>query len=378
MIIGIDCRVIYDVGKNKGAGVERYVFYLVKNLLKYDKKNQYVLFFSGKTSQMTIDSLKRSGNFKMKIVTENFSFISRHLFFTFTLWRYGLDRMIFPANVMPLFYVGKSILIIHDLAIYYHPEWFPNKQWFAKLILVPGSVAKATDIVTVSQSTKEELLDLFKFKKSKNIHVIYPGVFTKKISSEKAKDDILEKYQIKGRFLFFVGTIEPRKNLINLFKGYEKFVLDYSERIPLLIAGVKGWKFKKIFRHLGKTNKNLGWEGIIYLGKISDKERSALLERAEIFLFPSHYEGFGFPVLEAMSLSCPVIAGRSGALAEYISDQAILVSPKKSVEIAQAIKKILSDSEFKKNLIKNGLHLSDRFTWEKTSKKLLELIEAPN
>lgn len=374
MRIGIDCRIIYDVKENKGAGVERYVFYLVKALLKNDQSNEYVLFFPDSISQQTIDSLKKQRNFEAVRVSDKLGFISRHLLFTFRLWGAFFDRMIFPANVMPLFYVGKSLLVIHDLAIYNHPEWFPNKQWFSKIILVPGSVAKATTIVTVSQATKNELLDLFKFKKNKNIHVVYPGLSLVKADSYQIGQEVKNKYKINNDYLFFVGTIEPRKNLVNVFSGYYKFIKSSKLKIPLVIAGARGWKYKKIFSYLKKINQQLGWQAIQYIGKITDRERYALLKHAQAFLFPTKYEGFGFPVLEAMAVGCPVLTAKVGALPEYITDQALFVDQMQPIEISLGIKKILSDSELREKLSLAGPELATQFTWEKTAQEILALI----
>jgi len=374
MRIGIDCRVIYDVEKNKGAGVERYVFNLVKNILLQDKKNEYVLFFDKKTSQHTIDSLKKFGHFTPQIFNNKVPFFSNHFFFSFMLWGEWLDRMIFPANVMPFFYIGRSALVIHDVAIYNNPEWFPQGQWFSKMLLVPSSVMKATDIVTVSQTTKDDLLDLFKFKPEKRIHVIYPGLLKEKDSSILTQEKVMKEFNINYDYLLFTGTIEPRKNLLRLLKAFSLYAQETDSKINLLITGAKGWKYKRIFFQIKKINKKLDRRAVKYLGKVTNKERKTLMEKAVAFTFPSLYEGFGFPVLESMASGTPVITSNVSAMAEYIKDQAILVDPESITEIKNAIKKILEDPELQVSLGKKGRELSTQFTWTKTARKLLELI----
>jgi glycosyltransferase involved in cell wall biosynthesis len=375
MRIGIDCRIIYDVGANRGAGVERYVYSLVKYLLKHDSRNHYVLFFNHHVSAETIESLKKIRDFEVVLYKNWFPFVSNHVLFSFILWSQWLDRMIFPANTMPFLYVGRSILVIHDLVIYNHPEWFPNKQWFSKMLLVPSSVMKATTIVTVSQSTKNDLLDLFKFKPEKDIQVIYPGITEPKVIGEMAIDEIVTKRHLVNEYLFFTGTIEPRKNLINLFKAFEQYIEESgNETTRLIVAGARGWRYKKIFRRLHRVNENLSRRAIIYLGRVSDKERQVLTSRSKAFVFPSRYEGFGFPILEAMSCGVPVITSNNSAMAEYIQDEALLVDADNVEDIKLAIKKILSNTELRQELIEKGDRLWKKFNWDETAQKFLDLV----
>jgi len=269
MKIGIDCRQIYEVKNNHGAGIERYVFNLVKNILRLGVEHEFVLFFRETVSEQTVQSLKRIRNFKVIKVKNRVPFFSNHVFFTFKLWAEWLDWCLFPANVMPFFYVGKSLLVIHDIAIYTHPEWFPNSQWFSKLIVVPSSLVKATKIVAISETTKNDLLRIFKIKKADKISVIYQGVVGSKISSPLAESEILKEFEVKKPFLFFVGTIEPRKNLIFLYKAFQRYLEESKNEIDFVFAGAKGWKDKKIFQVMRKINLALGGKRLHYLGKIS-------------------------------------------------------------------------------------------------------------
>jgi glycosyltransferase involved in cell wall biosynthesis len=377
MRIGIDCRQIYDVEKNDGAGVERYVFNLTKALLHLGVEHKFVLFFDRKISDKTIKSLKRIRDFKVVKVRNRLPFFSNHVFFTFKLWAEFLNWMIFPANTMPFLYIGKSLLVVHDMAIYSHPQWFSGEQWFLKLIVMPSSLAKATKIITISKTTRNELLGVFKMKQSK-VRTVYPGVNDKKIYSEMATREVLTKFNIIKPFLFFVGTIEPRKNLVNLFLAFEKFKKNNPLDVELVVAGAKGWKDSKIFSQLERSNKNFKQPIIRYVGQITDHEKDILMQHSTVFIFPSRYEGFGLPVFEAMAAGAPVITSNNSAMAELIiNNEALKVDPNKVDEIVYAIKKILCEKNFQEALRKKGSELVSRFKWSQTAREVLAAIELP-
>lgn len=378
MRIGIDCRQIYDVKKNQGAGIERYVYFLVKNILSQSDNNKYILFFDDQISQETIDSLLTIRKFKIVTTKDRFPFLSRHVLFTFKLWSEWLQWMIFPANVMPFLYVGKSLLVIHDLAIYNHPEWFEHGQWFSRLLVVPSSVAKATKIITVSQTTKEDLLELFKFRRERKIKVVYPGVAAKNFYSDIVAQKTLAKFKIKTAYLLFVGTIEPRKNLVRLAEAFKKVIESRQQEIQLVIAGGKGWKDKKIFSKFNEINEYFHKKVINYIGKITDEEKNILMQNAKIFVFPSLYEGFGLPVLEAMTNGCPVIASKFSATGEYIHREAIKINPYYKNEIYLAIKKILANKVLSEDLVEKGYQLIKKFNWSQTARQISEFITKYN
>ena len=379
MRIGIDCRKFYDIHQNKGAGVERYTYHLVKNLLLEDKENEYVLFFSSSISPETIHKVK-GNNPRIKIVKvfqgqSRIPLWDNHWQFARVLAKEKLDRCIFPANIIPLFYRGHSTLIIHDLAIYLHPEWFPERQWFSVKFLVPYSLKKAKSIVAISHNTKSDLIKLFKVKQEK-VRVIYPGVIVKTGYLPEEEGKVVKKYDISGRYVFFVGTIEPRKNILNLIKAFSNYLFENEESdVSLVLAGIKGWKFKPIFRQLNEINQRMVGSRIKYLGKISNRERNILLKGASAFAFPSHYEGFGFPIVEAMALGVPVVAGDNSSLKEIAGDAAVLVDSHEVNDIRRGIKKVVEDVMIRDRLISKGFEKSKQFSWRKTAKQFLIVLK---
>jgi len=379
MKIGIDCRQFYDYHLNVGAGIERYSYHLVRNLLKHDQENEYVLFFYSDISPETIKKVKGK-NSRVKVIKtlrqgSKIPFWDSHIKFSWIIKKEKLDLAIFPANIIPLFYFGRSILVIHDLAIFLYPEWFPDKQWFSKKILVPAGLRRADKIITVSNSTKNDLLKLFNVDEKK-IKMIYPGVVIKDKYLDKEFDKIRQKYDIKNEYALFVGTIEPRKNILNLIKAFSNYIFENEEsRLILVLAGIKGWKHKKIFKYLNKINKRIFGSRIKYIGKISNRERNILIKNCQVFVFPSLYEGFGFPVVEAMRLGAPVITSNKASLQEIGRDAAALINPADVNSIRKQIKKVCENKNFRQKLIVQGHKRADQLTWEKAITEFKALLK---
>ena len=380
MRIGIDCRKFYDVFLNRGAGVERYTYHFVKTLLRQDESNEFVLFFYSDISPETIHKIK-ANNPRVKIIkmfrkTSNIPFIDSHYRFARSLKKENLDLTIFPANVIPLTFRGKSILVIHDLAIYLHSEWFPEKQWFSTKILVPLSLRKAKLIVTVSLNTKNDLLTLFKLDEEK-VRVIHPGIVIKDNYIEEEKQKVLKKFDITGEYVLYLGTIEPRKNIKSLIKAFSGYLFENEEsKVTLVLAGIKGWKFQPIFKYLQDINHRLPKSQIKYVGKVSNRERNILLKNSQAFIFPSRYEGFGFPVLEAMAMKVPVVTSNNSSLKEIAGDgAALLIDPEDSSDIRRSIKRILDDKILRQQLILVAEKRAQKFTWENSVAKFQTLLK---
>jgi len=374
--IGIDCRQIYDVQKNEGAGVARYIFHLVKNVLAYDEKNEFVLFCYGDLGSETIRKVK-GGNSRVKIVKvlraeSRLPLWTNHVGFAFAVRKEKLDWAIFPANVMPFFYFGKALVVVHDLAIYRHPKWFPGGQWWARRVVVPASVKRAEAVVCVSKNTKQDLLTLFSVRPEK-VQVIYPGVEVSIDCSSAEEAEVVKKYGAAGDYLFFIGTIEPRKNIANLLKAFHAFIGENEEeKVKLIVAGAPGWKCAAVLKMLGHENR---FARVSYVGAVSDKERNVLMKNCRAFVFPSYYEGFGLPVAEAMALGVPVITSDNSSLREIADDAAVLVDPHDPAALARSFKSVLHDKVLRYQLISRGKERVKLFDWQIMVEKIVELLK---
>lgn len=371
MRIGIDCRTILH-SKKEGAGVEHYCYFLVKNLLELDQKNEYVLFFDS--------SFKQTKEFEKKNVKIRYfpfsqykkflPFVYSHLLVSAFLDREKLDLFHSPTPTIPLSYSGRALVTVHDLAIYHNPEWFPSGQAFNTKIVIPQALKKAERIIAVSQTTKWDIIKIFEIHHEK-IGVIYEGVEKEEVDKEERKK-IREKYNLKKNFILFIGTLEPRKNIVNLIEAFLQLIKDkeLKEKIELVLVGKKGWKYKEIFEKLKEA------ENIKYLGYLSSQEKFALLKEAEIFVFPCLYEGFGLPILEAMSLGIPVITSNLSSMPEVGGKAAIYIDPKDTNEITEALRKILQDEFLRERLKEEGMIRAAKFSWKKCAQETIKFYQS--
>jgi glycosyltransferase involved in cell wall biosynthesis len=374
MKIGIDCRTILNKEFGELAGVGHYTYYLIKYLLQLDKHNEYVLFFYDR--RIKVPEFQQPN---VKIVyfpgLENLGkipFLYRHWFIPHIISMYRLDVYHNPANIIPIFYLKKSIITIHDLALYKNPEWFPDGHFFNKRILIPWSIAKAKKIIAVSQNTKDDLVKLFGIRKSK-VEVIHEGVEDyNQLKIDETK--IENRLKIDEPYFLFIGSIEPRKNLVRLVQAYKEVLVSKPSLNPkLVLVGKKGWKYEPVFTAI----ENSGFKDkIIYLGYVNFEEKVYLLKNALALVYPSLYEGFGLPILEAMNLGVPIITSNISSIPELVIDNALLVDPYDVGSIKEALIKITADSALRKSLSLKGKGIAQNFTWEECAKKTLDLYES--
>jgi glycosyltransferase involved in cell wall biosynthesis len=365
MKLGIDCREIYDVKSGAGAGVARYIFNLVKALLKQQHDEyEFVLFFNKKISRETIEELATEGKFTSVFVCHSIPLISAHFYFPWLIKNSSVDQMIFPANTMPLFCFQRAIVVVHDLAIYLRPEWFPA-QWFSTKVLVPWSLMKAEKIIAVSRNTKKDILEIFPNIEDDRVAVVYPA---------GSLPYALPQVGGKGRYVVFVGTLEPRKNVANLLRAFEKYLDETGADVKLKLVSAWGWKTGEIYETLRAVKEKYP-DAVEFVGAVDDKKKAEVIAGAAALLFPSFYEGFGLPVVEAMALGTPVITSRGSSLEEISNGAAVLIDPAKIDEIKDAIKKILVDQEFADELIARGRIVASQFSWDKSANVILNLFQ---
>jgi len=398
MRIGIDCRTILNPGYGEAAGVGHYTFFLVSNLLKIDKENEYVLFFDNLLSRDAADEMiGDASNAKIKFFPFHqykhyLPFAFSHLLTASAIEKEKLDVFHSPAYTLPLAYKGKSIVTVHDLAIYKNSMWFPKKflvgQSFSTKTLVPKSLKRATKIIAVSKNTKKDITEIFKIN-SRKIEVIYEGVEFRNlperretacgVGSEICFEDLKIKYGLKDNYALYLGTIEPRKNIVALVQAFCGLILknkNLEKKYQLVLAGARGWKYKNIFKEIEDCQKKLGASGEIkYIGYVPGREKFTLMKGATCFVFPSLYEGFGLPVLEALSLGVPTITSDRSSLPEIVGQAALYIDPEKNEEMIKALEKILTNKNLQDDLSKKGIVQAEKFNWKKCAEETLKVYE---
>ncbi|MFA6197755.1 MAG: glycosyltransferase family 1 protein [Patescibacteria group bacterium] len=373
MRIGIDCRTILNPKGGERAGVGYYTYFLVKSLLATSKQNDFVLFFDSrfhKTKEFEQPNVKIR-HFPFSQYKRFLPFSYSHMLISAILDREKLDIYHSPANVLPYLYRRPSVVTVHDLAIYQHPEWFPKRQKFSTSVLVPRSLQRARRIIAVSEATKNDIIRTFKVE-PKKISVIYEGVNKEK--SQLTAEGVAYKYDIKLPYVLYVGTIEPRKNIDRLVKAYRSVVTKHPSlaKYQLVLAGHRGWKSTEVFQLLSDP----AWhERIKYLNYIPHDDKISLIAGAAVFVFPSLYEGFGLPVLEAMALGVPVITSNTSSLPEVAGTAALPVNPRSDRAIADGLVKLLKSNLLREQLSRAGLEQTKKFGWLKCARETLRVYQ---
>lgn len=287
---------------------------------------------------------------------------------------FGKRIYIFPNyTTWPLAF-SKSLSVVYDLSFEFFPQYVePNNQRFLSS-QVKKTIARSTKIITISKNSQDEIVDFYKIPRSKTA-IINPGVDLSVFFHypDEAIARIKARYGIHGKYILFVGNIEPRKNLKNLLLAYETLPDALRKEYSLLLVGARGWLDNEIFDIIERLriNGNFIQQPV---GYVKDEDRAALFSGASLFVYPSLYEGFGIPPIEAMACGVPVITSDNSSLPEAVGSAAVMVPADSVKKLANAMQKVLTNPEMSKVMIEEGFKQAERFSWHAEAKKLLELI----
>jgi len=384
--IGIDIRCL---ASGRRTGVEEYTLNLLENIFKIDQKNKYILFFNSFKAQpfcltWALDYpnvYARKFNYPNKILNFFFWYFN---FPTINIMLGGIDILFFPnLNFLSLGHKTKLAATIHDLSFERLPETFSWKRRLWHAFVNPKKICQRADrIIAVSDSTKNDIVEVYKIAPEKII-TLPSGLNTdfKLISRNDEKMlAVKEKYDLPYKFILHLGTVEPRKNIGSLVKAYEalqnwaaKNKQEEIEKYFLVVAGQSGWLGEALAWQIKKSP----WrEKIITIDYVEAEDKLYFLNLASLFVYPSFFEGFGFPPLEAMACGVPVIASNNSSLPEIIGNAGILIDPDRPEEIFEAMKQILTNKELWNKLHESGLKQAKNFSWPKTAQEFLKIIES--
>lgn len=379
MNIGIDIRPLLTKYQ---TGVGEFTFQLLTALFKLDKTNNYFLFYNSASDHnnplnFTGENIfKLATNYPNKLLNLSLTLFGLPHLNTLLINKSkpkinGLDFYFSPNfNFTSIAVPTKHILLVHDLSFEHFPEFYTIKHRLWHTLIKPKKMcAQAHLIFTPSQSTKNDIIFTYKIPAEK-IKVLTPGIEPLKQTDLSHQQQIVkQKYSFGDHFILYLGAIEPRKNITGIIDAFEKVAPQLTHAYQLIIAGPPGWKNNEIY---SRANASPLKDKIKFLGFIKPEEKQTLISLASLFIFPSFYEGFGFPILEAMQCSVPVIASNRASLPEVAHNAAWLVNPNNPDDIANGIKNILLNSEIKNRLIQSGIKRAQEFTWEKTAQEFLK------
>ncbi|MBU4421572.1 glycosyltransferase family 4 protein, partial [Patescibacteria group bacterium] len=348
--IGIDAS---RANKKEKTGVEWYSYFLIQEFKKIIPQNTRVILYS--PAPLCEDLLPLPANWQVKVLRWPFRFWTLIRFSWEMLW-HKPDILFVPSHIIPFFPPKWTFTTIHDIGFKRFPKSYNGLDRCLQNFGVWRALKKCEKIFTPSEFTKKELMDVYSFPE-KNIISIH---LAHNVQSPTLNiEEVLEKYGIKKPYLFYIGRLEKKKNIENLIKAVEGLGID------LALAGKPGFGFNSV---------KCQTSNVRYLGWVSQKDVSALIAGAEIFLFPSLYEGFGIPILEAFACGTPVITSNRASMPEVARDAALFVNPDNPEEIKNAITKILDNPELKQDLIEKGHKHCKEFSWQKCAEETFNEI----
>ena len=283
------------------------------------------------------------------------------------------------SYLIPYFHSPKKLkigLVVHDLVVFKSPAKHQKKATWIERLTLKKAAQKSQWIFTVSENTKKDLREQYpNLNLETKTHVVYAGIrpqFLQPVDLHTAKKT-LEKFALPSHFLLMASTLEPRKNILGTIRAYAKLPDVLRQSYPLAIAGKKGWYFEQIFEEV----KHLGLQKHVhFLGYVSDKELVHLMHLTTLFLFPSFYEGFGLPVLEAMAVGAPVLTSNNSSLPEVGGEAAVYVDPYDVEAMAKSMESLLVNEPGRQKLIQSGATQLSRFSWEKAVKEMMRWLGA--
>jgi len=384
MKIAIDGTTLCGPDGSRGAGIEHYTWNIVTALVQSTQDHEFYIATPPALNRIRRAELEALGPHVVIIPSfgPKLSFVSRHGLLPLRMGIRRPDVLFSPFGQVPLAWRGRSVITVHDLAIYEHPEWFEDRQDFSTRILVPKSLERADAIIAVSAATEQKLHEIFPFTESVT-HVVHEGVdLNDAYSALEQMDSVSTRFPYDRDFVFYLGTVEPRKNLVHAFRAFDRFLQSRPEQageVRFIVAGKKGWHTQEIEQELMRVNH--AWadvepNGVIqFLGPVTEQEKWTLMARASCLLYPSYDEGFGLPVLEAMAVGTPVITSNRGALPEVGGDAAMYVEPEDVEAMSLALTQCLLVPEGVRSLLEMGLARAGEFSWEKAAEATLKILE---
>lgn len=365
MRIGIDAHM---VGHGE-TGNETYVVGLIAGLGQVDSRNEYRVVVEDLTAAA---GMCLKPNFVPVVIRPRSAFVRVPISMPWLAGRERID-LLHVTYVAPPLIRCPVVVTVHDVSYRLFPEAFSPRDRAMLSIMVPVSMRNARQVITVSESSKRDILRFYRLPEDK-IRVTYEAAgpqFTLARGNPRHESAVSE-YSHDRRYILAVGNLQPRKNLKRLIEAYHRLVLAGAIECDLLLVGKPQWKAADLYQ----TIRMLGLEERVrFTGFVPDELLPALYRNADVFVYASLYEGFGLPILEAMACGTPVITSNVSAMPEVAGDAALLVDPRSVDQLAQAILAVVSRPDVAQSLRQRGLARAAQFTWSKTAEETLQVYQ---
>jgi glycosyltransferase involved in cell wall biosynthesis len=353
----------------KRTGTENYALQLIRALLAVPSDHRFTLYFRDSPRPGLFETDPRV---TCKIIP--FRRAWTHLRFAAALWSDRPDMTFVPAHTLPFLFPGRAAVTVHDLGYRFFPAAHPLRERLYLDLTTRYSARRAACILAASLATKNDLIAQYHTNPAK-IEVIYPGVegLTRAADSQIAA--VRVKYGLPEKYLLFLGTLQPRKNIRRLAEAFALGAESSNARdVALVLAGNPGW-LMNLARDVLPALPDVLQSRLIATGYVADEDVAALYSGALALIFPSLYEGFGFPVLEAMRCGTPVLCANTSSLPELAGDAALLVDPLDVQSIAAGMARLIAETALRADLIERGYRQAAQFTWQQAAQSALSALE---
>ncbi len=372
MRIGINAQLYSSSASYRNAGISRYIRDLVNAIATYRDNHEIHIFLKGSESKEFPNDLyihqgcESTNNPLLRVCWEQ-------TILPLLIKKLGLDIIHSPAYVLPTVCPCKSVVTVHDLSFIRFAQYFPLFQRYYLSYFTRMSVRKADAVIAVSEHSKQEVMKLLHVPENK-VFVTHEGVnpiFMPVSAADKAR--VCERYGIRENTVLFVGTLEPRKNILTLITAFDIVRKAFNQRCSLILVGGKGWFYKEFFEFIRQLGID---DSVRFLGYVPIKDLPAVYGAATVFVYPSLYEGFGLPPLEAMACGTPVITSNTSSLPEVVGDAGIMVDPHDVEALANAMLQVLGDSDLRREMSARGIERAKQFSWQETARRTLNVYES--
>jgi glycosyltransferase involved in cell wall biosynthesis len=363
MRIGIDARMIAN------TGIGRYLRNLLRALARVDQHNEYRVWLNAEDAPVVAQD-----NFQIICLSPPIPVysLSEHTRLPREIRTHGVDLMHYPNFNLPLYQTPPSVVTIHDLIYYLYPEQCPSRlaHYYARFMLWQA-IRQARVLITVSEHSKQDLIRHFRFAADK-IQVVFQAADERcGVECSQSDANIEQTYGITRPYILYVGKHHPYKNIKTLLHAYNRDAAVY-ERFQLVIAGKREDRRSDLYRLAQTLHADAS---VVFTGFVAENELFTLYRRARLFVFPSCYEGFGLPPLEAMACGAPVVTSNAASLPEVVGEAAIQADPFDVPAFADAMRHILLNPDVWQHYRRKGLERARTFSWDTAAKHLLTIYE---
>ena len=363
MLIGIDAS---RATATRRTGTENYSLHLIRGLLAQDSGHRFRLYFNQAPQPELF-----SGEPECCVIP--FPRLWTHVRLSREMAASPPDVLLVPSHVLPLLHPQNSVVTVHDLGYHYYPEAHTLSQNLYLRWSTRFNARSSMRAVADSEATRRDLVRLYGIDPEKLV-VVYPGrdESLAPVTDPLALQAVRERYGISGPYFLHVGTLHPRKNLVRLVQAMSLAGSDLDPSLQLVLAGKKGWLYDDVLSEVRRRGLS---ERVLLTGYLPGADLPAMMSGALAYVFPSLYEGFGFPALEAMACGTPVVCSSASSLPEVVGDAALLFDPLDVEELAAALVRIATDARLRDDLVGRGFGQMQRFSWARCAREVMQVLE---